>query len=399
MKKILCFVLLLHSLSLFAQDHSFSPFPSKLKLYKSGLEIIMTWQDSDDLEDESYLIYRNREPITENTFNNSQLLAEIDSGIMIFTDKPSGFGDFYYAIICRDAQRTYPVFLPYRNSSAKPVNIASREFQEENAGLVRNLQTQIYDSRVSIRFNSDQDTRRYAVYRSTHPIKDLMELNRSNLLRILEPGIRQYQDSPIPGIPYYYAVVDYELYQSSDKDLLYNGNWTNNAITLPLTEYLGSSYRTTDLRRAPLPEIRLERFFAELPEVDLQIPSEKSISPSVLGKIRNYLKIEEQQIQELEPVILAFERSESSLPQQKRLTELIEQDFNEGNWEEAQNKLLLLLQEDGGRELNHRIYFYRGQCNYFLKRYEEAYMDFSLSSRVYPRESMVWQEKIISKLP
>lgn len=359
----------------------------------------MTWQDSADLENESYLIYRNREPITESTFKNSQLLAEIDSGIMIFTDKPSGFGDFYYAIICRDEQRTYPVFLPYRNSSAKAVNIASREFQEENAGLVRNLHTQIFDGRVSIRFSSEQSSRRYAIYRSTTPIRNLLELNRSNLLRILEPGIRQYQDSPIPGIPYYYAVVDYELYQSSDKNLLYDGNWTDSSISLPLTEYLGSSYRISDLRRAPLPEIRLERFFAELPEVDLQIPSSKALNPLLVNKIHSYLNIEELRDKELEPFILAFERSESTLPQQIRLNELIEGQFKEENWDEAQKSLLLLLQENGGREMNHRIYFYRGQCNYFLERYEEAYMDFSLSSREYPRESALWQEKILTKLP
>lgn len=359
----------------------------------------MTWQDSLDLQGENYLIYRNNEPITESTFKDSVLLAEIDEGIMIFTDRPPGFGDFYYAIICRDSQRVYPIFLPYRNSSAKAVNVAAREFQEENAGLVKNIQTRILDGRISVGFISDQSERRYGIYRSTSPIKDLLELNRSNLLRVLEPGIRQYQDTPIPGISYYYAVVDYELYQNSDKNLLYDGNWTPSSISLPLTEYMGSSYRRTDLRRAPLPEIRLERFFAELPEVDFQIPSEKEIDPMLTEKINLFLNLEEASDQVMEPVILAFERGDRTIPQENKLKDIIENDFSAKKWAEAEDALLLLLQDNGGREFNMRINFYRGQCNFFLKNYEEAYMDFSLSARAYPRESRIWQEKILNYLP
>ena len=47
----------------------------------------------------------------------------------------------------------------------------------------------------------------------------------------------QWQDRVVPGIPFYYAVVDRDLFTSGSEALLYEGSVTAEAVLIPLEEW------------------------------------------------------------------------------------------------------------------------------------------------------------------
>ncbi|MDA3850197.1 MAG: hypothetical protein PF447_02885 [Spirochaetaceae bacterium] len=387
--------------SLTSQETSeaFSPFPSQLRTYPNGLETILIWRDSKDLQNEKYAIFRSTNPIDEDYINSSDPIALVDKGIMIYTDTPDETGDVYYAIICKDSNRTYPIILPYRNSTAKPVVIDAGVFHAERAAKIRDLQWEIIDEQIALSFQSDQVNRKYGVYRSTLPINELSDLDRSTLIRILQEGQTYYLDSPIPGIPYYYAVVDYQLFLSRDKSTLYEGNRITQAISLPLNQYLQNKYWDMPQRQAPLPDIRLERFFSDIHQGNIILPRTQSISPETEERLNSLVSPFEKPEVILEPTVLSMDNAESVYDHQQRLQEvLLRGTFTSQEWQKAYDELLLINSDINDRHFNARIFYYTGQCKYFLGQLEEAYLNFSLSAIYYPLESKVWMDVILKKL-
>jgi len=403
MKKLflLCFISI--SSFLYAQEQNFSPFPSKIKTYKNGVEIIITWKDTDDLDEETYLIYRSQQPITEETADQAVFLAEIDEGIMIYTDRPDRSGDFYYAIICKSKdQQVYPIYLPYRNSLARITSVESDDFEEEYAGQVENLKATVLDNQVSLQFKLSNPDRSYGVYRSTEMIDTKEMLDKAVLLRILEDGRNYYLDTPIPGIEYYYAVVDFQLFQNSGENrFIFQGNYTDSAVKLPITQYMGNDYQIIGQRRAPLPEIRLERFYTEIAVApQMELPLNQPLNKRLEERIqRRFALPDSQNDLFIETSVLPLELAESDQRIEQDLQAIvISGSFYEKQWDTAARELEKLLSKAEDRVLSARIFYYLGQCHYFSEDIEKAFLDFSVAETYYPLKSKTWLENLINRL-
>lgn len=392
------FLLLGTLFSLTAQEQNFSPFPSRLKTYISGGEVILTWQDSRDLESESYLIFRSNEPIDEDFINNSNPLAVIDKGIMIFTDRPEQGGNYYYGIICKDETRAYPICLPYRNCTALPVVLEEGEVEADLASVIENLQASIVDGKVELRFDASRIQREIAVYRSPEPINVGSDLNDATLLRILDQEIQYYLDSPLAGISYYYAVVDYRLEQSNGENIIYPGNHLISPIEIPLHDFMEDRYWATEQRRAPLPEIRLDRFYQDLPDQSVDLPARQNLELHLASKLDRFLNLRQTDQASISWMRLAPELGQSEQPLEQELQAILDRIEDENNWSNGVIDLLALLRISHNEYLEARIYYYLGQCHYFLDEQEQAYLDFTLSAELYPLDSNQWMDIILNSL-
>lgn len=384
---------------LFSQENTYSPFPSRIKTYQNNLEIILTWNDSPDLSDEDYAIYRSNSPVTEEYIKTNDPIAVIPAGMGIYTDKPESSGQFYYGIICITAQREYPICLPYRNCTDKAVVLEDETYQKQWANKISELKLTLVDDQIALSFKGENQDRSMAIFRATFPVNVSSAVEEARLIRILEPGQSYYLDSPIAGIPYYYAVVDYQLYSSGDQEVVYEGNYSKKSITLPISRYSGSDFLNSIPRRAPLPNIKLEQFFKEVQEANLFLPPEQTLSEKLEGRINQLGRSEAERNRKTYPQVLAYEMSESNLPIQNRLITIVLQDMEkDNNWDEASQELLYLLKDTDDLNMQARILFYHGQCNYFLQRWEEAYLDLALSFTHYPKDSRSWMESILLEL-
>ena len=112
----------------------FAPFVSRLRVAVRDPQVRLTWRDSDDLESGSYRVYRHTAEITQDTIDNAALVAEVDTGVETYLDTPLEEGAYYYAVIAaEESGRMFPIFVPFRNKTIRPVTVAQLETEEDLA--------------------------------------------------------------------------------------------------------------------------------------------------------------------------------------------------------------------------------------------------------------------------
>jgi hypothetical protein len=383
----------------------FAPFASKMKVAVKEPRVKITWQDSKDVEG-SYLIYRHSEVISTATFAGAQLITTIEQGVGYFIDTPESAGKFYYAVLVQDTEgQTYDLFIPFRNTSAKPVTIATVATEQDLAAAIMDIEAAVRNDSIVVGFKASKKGRELIIYRSTKPITQAGDLLNATSLKTFRSEINAYTDYPVPGIPYYYAVIDTGLVQQGTLDFTEDENSTASSIEIPLGSYQITTRETATIstRSQPLPfllvsnEIETGRQLST--SIPHGIPERVTLNPATskaLKQITRYLDYNGTNI--MNPDILNIDRAAAEQGEEYTLKTILKGPFENGSWIETEKQLKNFLTIYLSSTIRTRCRYYLGQSYYFQGRYREAFLEFLAAENDFYAEVQPWLDAILGKL-
>ena len=265
-------------------------------------------------------------------------------------------------------------------------------FSQSNKPYAKNIKISLKNDSILINWKNpeNQNIKAIYLYSDSKIIVSQNQLTKANLIAILDNKTENFSVTDKNQFSQFYAVI-YQMEDDSLFDILVISENTSpfdsnlkEQIDSVLSDIEDSSQYSeqnfTDgleegkLRKTPLPILGLV-------EKDI---TEKSISVEAKS-----IKID------VKPYIFEEDSSETAVGISYELHKITEFLTHE-DFETCKKELQNLLQNNHDQETTCRIYFYLGECYYFLKDYKNALNCFLLSEKKYPEISKKWQQFVIS---
>ncbi len=167
--------------------------------------------------DGSYEIYRSIQPvISADKLDSAEHIASLPSYETAFSDKRSGAGTFYYAVLSRNKSGTLnrELYAEY-NYTVEPVSVPVAE----DPVKVLLIKSEAKGTDVNIIWKyTGTDYKDHLLFRSDVPIKNKSDLLQASLVDAFDLRRNYYKDFNLPTGSYYYALVSENYY--SDKNLV-----------------------------------------------------------------------------------------------------------------------------------------------------------------------------------
>ncbi len=385
------------------QMNVFAPFASRLETQQEDSSILLSWRDSPDLPDGTYLVYRHTQPIDRSNVDEAELLAGVNAAVQTYTDTPLSAGTYYYAVIARDADdNRYDVFVPYRNVTTSGVVLETVASEQDLAARVTELAARVEQDYIVVEFEASREDRDLILFRATSPIRSAGDLFDAASLGTFESTLDEVEDYPVPGIPYYYAMSDAALVKVGKILFIPGENATTRPVQVPVnTDRIGLP-ETIAPRALPLPFLMLTSEIEtgdRLGAAPFTLPQYRSISKRTAQSVQSRLDtLPRMGTKELEPVILTEDRGEGAGGEAYTLRSVLQNEFRAREWDEAVGQLLSFLSIRRSEELEARGRFYLGQVYYFQGRYREAFFEFLLAEDYFYTQAQPWLATLYDKL-
>ncbi len=388
-----------------AETDVFAPFVSRLRVAIRDPQIRVTWRDSADLDGGRYRIYRHTTEITQDSFGEAQEIAIVDPGVETYLDTPLEEGTYYYAVLAENEEgNLYEIFVPFRNKTIRGMAITNLETEEDLAAAIYDIEAQVQDNAVVVRFDASRNGRRLSVYRSTLPIVGIDGLAQGSLIDEFESSTRRFADYPVPGVDYYYAVFDAALIERGTAEIRPGENVLAEPIRISLDDNreITIDVPQSTTRPAPLPILQLAggvtgtrtAVMSEVPRSGSAVPVSAATREAI-----DVLLAQSSGVPRFDPdpVILPEERLTDMEGASATLAQIVSSEFSRGDWSESASLLENLLQLPLEPEFERRVRFYRGQALYFDMRRESAFLEFlSASEGSLYAEVRPWVDGILS---
>lgn len=379
-----------------------SPFISHLKYDLRENQLILSWKDNPDMPEAKNIVYRHTEELTDKNYTSAEIVGEIAAGKESFTDTPPLGINLYYAVVIKDKEGTvYNIFIPFRNKTTVPILVTVPK-GEIGMASVSGIKARVdEDASVVITFFSSLKNKTLNIYSSTKPILSSSSLLSATRLSSFPSSQTKYIDFPLPGVPYYYAVIDSDLLKTSSFSLTLGSNSTKVPIELPL-EVLGikdlSGFQS---RGKPLPFFNITssiRDGAAIASSPFHLVQPYPLSEKTAREADSLLIYYKPALKSgMEQIILPIHKSDSLKEEDLYLKELVESTFNDRNWEEAETELKEFLRVKRNRDVEASARFYLGQSFYFQGRLREAFLEFLLADTL-REETLPWIDRILEDL-
>ena len=228
-------------------------------------------------------------------------------------------------------------------------------------------------------------------------------LDKTELVAHVAPGICTYTDKPNTDVPLWYAIISIQ----NGKSVNFVIPWRN-ALGIPVKLSEGLS---TNENQLEIPSISANEN-CEVPQSEQVRPSplpllngksfpvKKELSSSALSALNLILTPVQGELWEApKREILAEDKADGEENSPSALKEIINGPFARGNWQEAEDELKRLsAAENTEGILKARIQFYMGECQYFQHNLNGAFLSFLVSSDFYYSESRQWILRIYKEL-
>ncbi len=407
MKKsiILLSLLTIACSALFSQENSiFTPFVSRLKAESGDNSITLTWNDTDDV-DGLCIIYRNTVQITSENLSSAVKIARVAKDIEYYEDfPPYSRTDYYYAVFMEEPDGNFnEVFIPFRNLTTKGARIAEK-IKDNSPSLITSLKAWATEEAIQLSFRSSKPASELFVYRNTEPIESRDDLLAANLIATIQGSASSYTDYPVPGIGYYYGIIDSNLIKTGNFIFKAGENFTSVPveITLRNTERVGLP-KTVISRPRPLPYLSLSRGFQTGRELSTSaidiVPEKKDISTSTEAAVSMLLRgISLPATDVIEPVILKQDRNPAQGSERAILSAILNSEFSGGDYEAAKLRLIDFQKIRRDRDIEASASFYLGQVYYFLEDYNNSFKAFLKAQDKFYIESRPWIDSLFTKM-
>lgn len=386
-----------------------TPYVSQIKVGVRGSQIKITWKDSPDTPG-TLLVYRSPVEITPETLPQATLAGIVPYGTEYFIDIPDQVGSYYYAVLIKaNLEKTYKELIPFRNKTVTPVRLESVATIEERTARITSITAEVEKDHIVVRFTPSRGDRDLILYRSTLPILSVEQLSVATVVKRFPSRETEVIDYPVPGVPYYYAVVDAGLLEMKVPPLEKGNNVTVSYAEIPLPVMAPSDGNVfsplskTYIRPTPLPYYLLTQSFEAgnpLPHSSEYGLPKAVLLPSATQKVLVDLvaPLPEPQIPLPTPTVLPSNKGATDQKEEQMIQAVLKGPFKNRNWKETLFQLDLLARLPLSEGTRSEVYFYRGQGKFFLAQYRESAMDFLLASRHYFSETQPWMDAILQTL-
>jgi hypothetical protein len=415
-----------------AEAAVFAPYPSRLRVGIRDDKVLISWEDSADLS-LGYVIYRHRyEPSAEN-FAEAVMIGDAEAGAESFEYAPPDDNPYYYIVLGRSESGVYEVFIPLRNVSlvgiaapgaprlasipgsgaqgAAPSSAASAPAAGQasaaaqsaaTASAVLSLSASIDSDSIVVGFKASPDAGRLIVYRGTSPFSQSAAILDAVVAALVEPSEASYRDYPVPGIPYYYAILPERELLGGSIRIVPGQNATLSALTIPAGSFrVGLPTVSASSRSAPLPYLILTRTLSDAHPVILEelAPSPKALTADTQKALNALLAAAGSPAKAERPMVTIFpEDLRSSGGEDFALRSIISDLFSRGSYAKAAEQLTLYLSLPRTATASAKARFYRAQALALSASYQEAFFDFLRAEESYYLQCQPWMDYVLAQL-
>ncbi|MBN2353161.1 MAG: hypothetical protein JXD23_11370 [Spirochaetales bacterium] len=387
---------------LWAQNQSsgvFAPFVSRLAAVPQAGRIVLSWKNSEDASGYKQ-VFRSDVEITDRTFGSATMIARVAPNVESHLDTPPSGHDYFYAVLLEDNRGDlYRVFIPYRNQTAAGVRLA--QSAESAAASVTGITASVAGETVMVSFLPSNKTRDLIFYRSTAPIRSVADLTKASYSILLSPGTLQVKDVPLPGIDYYYAVLDADLVNSGASVFVTGQNTTASPVQIPLGD-LSAKNRAPVERVFPLPAphvlYSIESGEELLPPLPFLLPQKMELAGAVQNRIDSLIGRIQRPPKEMTFELLPVDEASNLEGEDLLLQTIVKASSEDPGTKETVDKIGDFLRTAHGDRIEARARFYLGQAYYLHGQVREALLQFVLAQRYYYVETQKWVDACLSSL-
>ena len=378
------------TLSLEGED-IFAPFVSRFTAEPKGSAVLLSWKDARNLKDPVYHVYASEKPFAPESFPAATLLTTLEPGTEQYLYEPKDGKERYYLVLAEENKKVFTVFIPYRNMSMTAVAAVLSEVEQERATLLSNLKVVPDLHQMAITGRSSSPERRVILFRSTVPPVKREDLLRAARVTILTGQDLNWKDQVVPGIPFYYALVDHDLFEAGSTEILYEGSVTQDSVTIPLEEWNPQEAHSFQFssRHIPLPVLNITSDIESgaplpgpaLPDTAVELNYDTALQLAELNFGKSVRTAEW-----METEILPVDAGETNNSRMNGIPGLLE----DRDWDTLVSRIGRELETGGDEELLARLHYYRGQAYYFKNSLEYAFMDFLSARDLYYTDANRW---------
>ena len=385
-----------------AQQPALPPFVSRLTARVDGATIRLTWQDPSEPADR-FLVYRHVEEITNDSFASATYVGAAGRDEMLFVDYPPDTRDYFYTVVSADENgEPSKVFVPFRNKTTLAVAVDSESLERTLPVAISGIAAKIVRNDIVVSYDTSSGKREISVYRGTKPLVSAEDLIHAVLVDTIPSSQKVFQDSPVPGLEYYYGLFDSELLRVGDERFLAGENILTSPVTIPLDEMPSVTTRST-IRSRPLPFLVLSSKIESGEDLSSTRQTLETspipLSPGVISSLDRIISDDAGRPSLfLEPAYLTTDSAESVSGDTTRFVSIIAESFRDKDWKTALESLKLFLLTRRSPEDIHKAHFYMGQAYYFLHEYEKAFVELLLSSELFYADARPWMENVLDYL-
>ncbi len=396
------------------EESIFAPFPLRIRVGTRGDGILVTWAEASDPAG-GYSVFRSATPIDRVSFQDAQRLADLPPGSLEYLDVPGDGRGYFYAVLGRTSQGgVYEVFIPLKNVSIAPV-----AFEPLPAAVPEPAPKPVEPAReppptVSVRSERDgirilwqpvREGKRVVLYRSPSPIRSLSDLLTASWVASAAESGDGLMDFPVPGIGYYYALVDDEGLRSGSPELVIGRNVTGESTSVPAGRYrVGLPEIPYASRSLPLPFLALTRGVesgSDSMPGGLPVPPPSPLKPETRKAVSRLLRNARELPTSPPGLAILPEDLEASAAggEEYTLRTIVRDRLAKQDWKGASDELARYLSLNRSPDAAARARFYRGQALAFAGQYREAFFEFLLAQDRHYRESNVWIDWLLDRMP
>ncbi len=410
MKKLIAGILLFSAiggLAIAEETEIYAPFVSRLKAAVRGPQIKLSWKDSPDVKG-TYLVYRATKEITSDNFKDATFVGSVESGSEYFIDSPAEKGEFFYAVVARTPEgKMFDVFIPFRNKTMKGIEIATVAEEKDLAATITGIKARIDQGKVEITFKTSRADRDLILYRSTSPLLSADKLSLANVVSRLKSSDTLVYDYPVPGIPYYYAIVDSKLLETGNVPLISGESASVAFVEIPLPAKKEETIVLPELppsvkRPMPLPYFLLATEVGTGKDLETKasvgLPQAKQVSAETSKAIAALVeKTQPVRTAERIPEILDIDKALGGSKEEYTLKTILDGSFARKDWKDTEKLLRNFLSLHLSDDMRIRARFYLGQALFYQERIRESVMEFLLASNRYYAETRPWIETLLRR--
>lgn len=385
-----------------AQEEIYAPFVSQLEAAVDDNRIVLSWNDSPD-EIEMYSLYRSPKAFDAEQNRDQVMIGRVEAGVESFSYYPDSTDPFYYAVLAQNSEgEEYSLFIPFRNITDLPYAVESVAGLKERAAKISDISTRTSGELVYISYQSSKPERPVEAFRSSSPIDSPEALRAANKIGSFSSSPGRLTDFPLPGLDYYYAVVDRELLQADMPDIQPGKNSTTIAASPALSSTSRFDEESRSPRIRPLPFLQLPRSIESgvlLSDVKkYALPDFTPLQPETLASVKALVENIGHGTQPL-PVhseTFSVDRSPGRDPEALLLSTIILGSFSDSSWNDAKKELGNFLAVRRDTEIEARAHHYMGQVFFFQKEYRKAFYEFLSAREHLPKASDRWIDRVLA---
>jgi hypothetical protein len=406
----------------------FAPFVTRLEAEAKNNLLRLSWVDSPDVRGPVF-IYRSRVPIEGAAPGARIRPIEVPYGVQSYIDELEGAGTFYYFVAASDeGGQKYDILIPFNNSievafagegpaiagtpGPKDGKPAAAEPSGE-APALSSITARTEGNGVVITFTAPGDAQGLLLYRSVRPLRQFPDLLRAV---IVQSGLSSpFTDYPVPGIPYYYAILRNEDLTRGTVTLSPGLNATISPVEVPPgKDRIGLPGAQTLIRAMPLPLISVQ---GAVPGSDafLEAPLPGPLDPEVAKALGKLLPShsgagaaspgeaspggeEEKKAPSKKPRAFNQDLEIPAGGEEYTIRSIVQGPFVKRDWETGKDDLVRFLSLPRTPAVEARARFYLGQVYYFLGEYRESLLEFLRIQQDYPAEAREWIQAVLAAM-